>query len=62
MRWRESEGGVIIENWTEFDPKLTFKCGQAFRWEGEGDRWVGTVSYTHLDVYKRQAPRVFMIQ
>ncbi|MBC8530184.1 DNA-3-methyladenine glycosylase 2 family protein [Christensenellaceae bacterium NSJ-44] len=43
MRWRESEGGVIIENWTEFDAKLTFECGQAFRWEGEGDRWVGTV-------------------
>ena len=50
----EWNGGVRFRLDEPFSLQDTFTCGQAFRfYPVEGG---GSVSYTHLDVYKRQDP------
>ena len=48
---------LVIETLhTQISSLFLGKDGTAFAYQVSGDymRWIGSVSYTHLDVYKRQ--------
>ena len=46
-KWVSWSYATRVRNWKYFN-QVTSDCG------GEDCKWFGTVSYTHLDVYKRQ--------
>ncbi|MDR7869411.1 MAG: DNA glycosylase [Tissierellaceae bacterium] len=41
----EDKDRIIIKNMNDFDPKHTFECGQAFRWNVEEDESYTIVAY-----------------
>lgn len=57
---RETNGGVVIENVRDFEPRHVFECGQSFRWYSEDDGSYTGVAMDRVVNVKREGDSIIV--
>jgi N-glycosylase/DNA lyase len=57
---REINGGIVIEDARDFEPKHVFECGQSFRWDREDDKSYTGVAMGKVANVKKDGDDIFI--